>query len=907
MSLSSFRRFFTSDHFFHGYWTGKPPLACEAELLLLVTSHQSEPGRPDGHHRSAMASAFSPWQRSQTLGSMLDTALHGIVQKHLFWEGDRPFINDDAFSSWQDTVCAVPSLPLLAYAIRMESGADEERREDLARKVLDNSLQPSLRNPLLDDLIRREGLHELHIHLNGTTEPDLVWLHAIASPYRAFHEFQGAFSSRDSAKELLLQIGLKEPIDVYHLLRLGALLRDRLTLAISNIGATIGLPICPFRNNSESAEMKADVLNAKPTNDSRCPFPADKDDSRQQKNQCRFPQIPNQCPRFWAKPLTILGLQDLLRTFRSQSFSQPLLARREDSHPLAALVPRFAAFPIQVVEAVMLGRAYDMVVRGNEAVATWLHAYLVIQAKYHRFLVQQTNQVGFSQFQKITDNNLRDPIEKKFEQRFRQLRGMYDGDLASIEGRFSPGVTTKKTSCKIDIILSGFNKVHSTTMQDLTNRKKSGQVRQGAATHHPELRLVAHFIKQEDPGQQPGKPDRYYYLCRHHKLRQKLMRQASALAYGKKVLPKRLSEPMVGIDACANEMDAPPEVFAPAFRMLRECGFPNCTFHAGEDFMHLLSGIRAVYETLLFLDLRKGDRIGHATALGINPEVWLRLPPAAMRLGEWYDNVIFAYHLLIAEPECAGLCQRLIGEAARLHAKLYAPGWRRGMGGRKDEAFCPQRDQQARPRTLIGTRLDEKYRFDMQAVLLAWKQRDLDPLLACYGQLDESPPLLPSRRLEWQNAKALRDENPPAFRFFLGYHFMKPERWNQIEQPSPKLFSEKIFTALQRQVLTEVKRRGVLLECMPTSNVRISYYNSHTEHHLPAWLGFGKDDNKRDLPRPAVAICSDDPGIFPTTLRNEFCHVFQMLIKAGLSEDKAIEELQRLNRNARAYRFGSSL
>lgn len=905
MPQDVYRNFFSSDQLFQHYWIGRPPESKEVELLLLVSRHQAESLRPDGHHRSAINEAFPPWQR-QTLSIMLDSALCGIVEEHLSWEGEKLYVSkerDSVFSSWQNTVTEVPSLPLLAHAIRRKVlgiGGDERTRETLAMKVIGNSLQPSLHLPLLDEEIRREGLHELHMHLNGTTEPDLVWLHAIGSPRRAFREFQKNFSQQNSTQELLLQSGFKEILDVYHLLRLGAYLRDRLALALSLIGSIANLPLCPFSSDLAYGESKPS-----------CPHQSKRERSPNPASGCRFPRIPEQCPRFWSKPLTILALKDLLRTFRYQDLSWPLLARSEDGHPLAALVPRLGAFPVQVTEAVMLCRAYDAVAQGNEAVATWLHAYLVVQTKYHRLLVQQPDQIGFDQFQKIPDNKLRDPIEQKYAQRFQQLRGMYGGDLASIEGRFSPGATTKKTSRKIDIILSGFNKVHSTPTQDLTHRKELSGMKQEPATNHTELRLVAHFIKQKDPGQQPEKPDRYYYLCRHHKLRKKLMRQASALAYGKKVLPKRLSEPLVGIDACANEMHASPEVFAPAFRMLRERGFPNCTFHTGEDFMHLLSGIRAVYEGLEFLDLRAGDRIGHATALGIDPEVWLRLPNAGMKLGEWYDNVVFAYHLMTAEPECAGICQNLANEAARLHVKLFNPEWRRCRkkaeepvsGSTRSLAGCSGAVSQH------DTKPDEHYRFDMQAVIAAWKLRGMDPLMACYGQLDEAPPLSSAGWREWWKARKEREDNPRAFEFFRAYHFIDPERWNRIEKPSPMLldlFKPEVFTALQRQVLKEVKRRGVLLESMPTSNVRISYYNSYTEHHLLEWLGLGKDHNRRDLPRPMVAICTDNPGIFPTTLRNEFCHVFQMLINAGLSEDKAIEELQRLNRNARAYRFGSS-
>src|SRR5690606_6384420 len=46
---------------------------------------------------------------------------------------------------------------------------------------------------------------------------------------------------------------------------------------------------------------------------------------------------------------------------------------------------------------------------------------------------------------------------------------------------------------------------------------------------------------------------------------------------------------IVGFDAAANELHAGPEVFSPIFRKLQYLGYTNFTYHAGEDFVHLLS------------------------------------------------------------------------------------------------------------------------------------------------------------------------------------------------------------------------------------------------------------------------------------------------------------------------------
>lgn len=93
------------------------------------------------------------------------------------------------------------------------------------------------------------------------------------------------------------------------------------------------------------------------------------------------------------------------------------------------------------------------------------------------------------------------------------------------------------------------------------------------------------------------------------------------------------------IDAATFEIGCRPETFATEFRYLRsdppwsldntkpwfiEKGPTGCmqvTYHAGEDFLDLADGMRAIDEAICYLNLQRGDRIGHALALGVAPEL----------------------------------------------------------------------------------------------------------------------------------------------------------------------------------------------------------------------------------------------------------------------------------------------
>lgn len=120
--------------------------------------------------------------------------------------------------------------------------------------------------------------------------------------------------------------------------------------------------------------------------------------------------------------------------------------------------------------------------------------------------------------------------------------------------------------------------------------------------------------------------------CRHEAYRKKLRRYAEAIMRmrdGKREESRRV----LGIDACSSEDGCRPEVFAQTFRVLKnhlvnqhhwEERIPQlrCSYHVGEENQDVLDGIRAIDEAIRFLNLESGDRLGHATMLGINPNNW---------------------------------------------------------------------------------------------------------------------------------------------------------------------------------------------------------------------------------------------------------------------------------------------
>lgn len=201
----------------------------------------------------------------------------------------------------------------------------------------------------------------------------------------------------------------------------------------------------------------------------------------------------------------------------------------------------------------------------------------------------------------------------------------------------------------------------------------------------------------------------------------------------------------------------------------------------------MLGGIRAVYEAIRFLDLQRGDRIGHAAALGISSEIWLDNIGNKMliRQGEYLDDLIFAYNLIemsdnVRLQEIKFL---LINQINNLCFNIY-----------------------------------EQY-YSPYIQVKAWKAR-------------------------WNNPKDVIGKNESALsedlRLFKKYCEMRGQQKNKydeiIEFATCEFFNAEELSELQLMVLQEMYDKEIVIETLPTSNVMIGHHRSYSSYHIYNWL-----------------------------------------------------------------------
>lgn len=490
---------------------------------------------------------------------------------------------------------------------------------------------------------------------------------------------------------------------------------------------------------------------------------------------------------------------------------------------ICKVVPVIESFTRQAESSLYISVLhYLSIYPDNKEVASSFHHYLLILGLVNQMLVQQPQCFGFEQFQQYTSNGLREYSEQEYEQRFLQLAGNQLDNIKIIEGRFSPKDTQDKNNQLIDKIRRGW----------LLLNKRQG-------CNKSDIRLIAHFIKRADK----QKKD-----IRFKELRLKNRKICEALISLRNSGSKN-GKTIVGIDAAASEFDTSPEVFAPVFKKLREKGFQHFTYHAGEDFYHLLGGLRAIYEATTFLNLQRGDRIGHATAAGVDPETWAHNVgcEVVVPIGAYMDDLLFVYNL-ISNNECKALdslMPRLYMRITELSREIY-----------------PNDD------------------FQVYDLIYAWKRRQEDILeLADSGELN--------------NIKALK-------RYHQKEYVEKYKK--EIKVKIFEILDEKALREVQLAVLKIMHHKEIAIETLPTSNIFIGYHNSFNTYHLVNWIRWEKEGK----PIPPIVLGTDDAGIFATNIYNEYCHIYTLLVyEYDFCINEAFEIIRKINRDANYYIFNN--
>jgi len=330
-----------------------------------------------------------------------------------------------------------------------------------------------------------------------------------------------------------------------------------------------------------------------------------------------------------------------------------------------------------------------------------------------------------------------------------------------------------------------------------------------------------------------------------------------------------LSKYVVSVDAVGKETHTPPEVFAPHFRYLRNAprrmkhdiflGTANLsyhknlafTIHAGEDFNHIITGMRRVDESIKFFEMQRGDRLGHMLSLGITPQEWIaNTQEIILYKGDYFDDLVWLTmklkEITLIEMDISRYISIYTDKVWSLFREIY-----------------PMYD---------GTTPH------MSDLYSAWCYRKNCPIT--HNKRERGVTLFSEyeqRILDDQPSATVKElyelyQSDPMVRKSYREPYL-------IDKSSIKDIELLVWEVLQDHMINEVAQLGISIETNPSSNIFISSLNSYMTHPIfrfnppkDIYLEKGQRFNKYGLRdgRLGVTINSDDPAIFVTSLQNEY-------------------------------------
>lgn len=366
-----------------------------------------------------------------------------------------------------------------------------------------------------------------------------------------------------------------------------------------------------------------------------------------------------------------------------------------------------------------------------------------------------------------------------------------------------------------------------------------------------------------------------------------------------------------GFDVAGNENELPIEVFAPALRVLRSAKFssqgmfgtrierPFLTVHAGEDFSHLLTGLRNIDEAVVFCDFQQGDRVGHALALGVNPRQWLkRQQTAYLPVGEHLDNLVWAHQKAIEVLQVSPL---FTGVLPLLDQKIQF--WSKVVYGENHSPYDLYKAWLFRRNCPLHVNLEADTKgndiSNVHSLNEDWvlDKTDIEATNTTVHKELWSQYLFSSEKKEVNYAQIVAIcstvKNSDTFGRKNG------ELFDSISQAELQLYE-----AIQDLLMERYAVKGIVLEACPTSNIYIGRFKHYHEHpiyrwHPPeeSWLDKDGKFNKFGLRNGSVPVCinTDDSALMPTTIRNEHRILKEAAINHfGVGVNKAEDWIDRI-------------
>jgi hypothetical protein len=526
-----------------------------------------------------------------------------------------------------------------------------------------------------------------------------------------------------------------------------------------------------------------------------------------------------------------------------------------------------------------------------------------VRCQYYRTVVERPLTGGLQWFLRFYDRlgELRKPLGPIFPQVSYHVAG--EGHrIRALELRTHPSDTAIKAGEKVLEFLQSWREVLRDT--------------RGSA-FEPELGVVFHFVKERDIEltRRQGVPPAFWADTHAEPYKEGMGRTdvehgryagyfaeqcRKALALGEliRAVPSCLWI-VRGLDVATDELGIPTWVLVPLFRHVldesrkasilkaRDAGPPlRVTAHVGEDFRHLLEGMRRIYEQVHYILGGTPGRLGHAIALGVDPKTWAEsvgsvLMPAEERLWDlvWEWRLYSKYRI---KPEYAaqappGRVEVLLNQVRQLSDLVF------GRSGYRVEELAEA--HRALHRLLVPPYVAEPMvEGGFDTFLKAAKSLKTRSSKTRSIQQQIHPPRRIGRLLE----AYLDDEST----------FRRGQTLIDVPISGDEVAA---LTVVQYALRHGIARSGIVVEVNPSSNLLIGDLLDLRNH--PILRLFPPAPEPGGPPPVGIALGSDDPLTFSTQLLREYTLLHQAACAAGYPERVVQEWLESIRHIGMDARF----
>ena len=459
-----------------------------------------------------------------------------------------------------------------------------------------------------------------------------------------------------------------------------------------------------------------------------------------------------------------------------------------------------------------------------------LYLYLLIKVQFRRLFIQVNKMKGFGNFSDYQDRKdiIYDRMKEYKSEALRMaiIAPITDNHVEGLEAR----IMTKYSASVIrDNIVNKDLDIKRHAKYDFKERDFSNN-----------YFYVLHFPKHKIIASSKGNND---IRVRNNSTRKHAELAARSIVFLSDRDYSTFSR-IKGIDACSHEIGCRPETFSTEYRYLRAKTTLGFTYHVGEDYLGLCDGLRAIDEAIRFLELQRGDRIGHALALGIDPN-------------NYYKQK--RYVIYMPAQDLLDNCIWLLERSVELGVSISADN-REKM---KNKAY-----------DMLSAILNDNKNISLRDYYDSWKLRGDHPSLYITGEyVSEKRNYISYNRYKEavENGLDRIRRNYTVTNLYFQYHYNTDaiRKGSAVQCVKVEKWLIDAMSEMQQAMIRHVSRLGISIECNPTSNKLIGPFDKYSEHPMMRFNSSGLNNacTGNDL---MVTINTDDLGIFDTSLENEY-------------------------------------